>query len=177
MPLSAPAIEIPGATPISVGADAANALILLGYTVNGAEITAENIWEDVPGDQGGGEGGVPIDIQMFGQIHRIHLEFSKWSTDVLTKLEACVNSNNTLNTITQGKSPVPGSLIFSNLAHFRLLINPPLVSSLIRNYPIAVPREPHVVNAGTKWARLIMDWIAYPDLTTTPPLLWNSTNT
>lgn len=173
----ASAIQIPGATPISVGTGAANALALLGYTVNGAEITAEQIWEDVPGDQGGGEGGIPIDFQMFGQIHRVHLEFSKWDLAVLTKLEACVNANGTLSTIVAGTSPVPGSLILANNAHFRLLVNPPLISSLIRNYPIALPREPHVVNAGTKWARLIMDWVCYPDLTTSPPLLWNGTNT
>lgn len=173
----APAIQIPGATPISVGTGAANALQQLGFTVNGAEITAENIWEDVPGDQGGGEGGIPIDFQMFGQINRIHLEFSKWDTAVLTKLEACVNANGTLSTIVAGTSPSPGSLILSNNAHFRLLVNPPNAASLIRNYPICLPREPHVVNAGTKWARLIMDWIAYPDLTTTPPLLWNNTTT
>src|SRR5215469_11533278 len=140
----AAAIEIPGATPISVNTGGAGALALLGYTVNGAEITAENIWEDVPGDQGGGEGGIPIDIQMFGQIHRIHLEFSKWDTAVLTNLEACINAQGTLSTITAGKSPVPGSLVFANGANFRLLINPPSVSSLIRNYPLAVPREPHV---------------------------------
>lgn len=169
-------IVIPGATPVKVGTGGGNSLQLLGYTVNGAEMTMENIWEDVPGDQGGGEGGIPIDIQMFGQIARVHLEFSKWDTAVLTKLESCVNANGTLSTITAGKSPQPGSLIFSNNAHFRLLISPPSQSSLIRNYPIAIPREPHVVNVGTKWARLIMDWIAYPDITQIPPLLWNSIN-
>lgn len=169
------AIQIPGATPVKVGTGAANALQLLGYTVNGAEISAENLWEDVPGDQGGGEGGVPIDFQMFGQIHHIHLELSKWDAAVLALLEACVNSVGSLTTIVAGTSPVPGSLILANAAHFRLLINPPLIASMIRNYPICLPRQPHVVNVGTKWARLVMDWTAYPDLTTTPPLLWNVT--
>jgi hypothetical protein len=45
----------------------------------------------------------------------------------------------------------------------------------VRNYPLATLREPHVVNVGTKWARLITDWLVYPDLTQSPPLLWNST--
>ena len=170
----ATSIPVPGATPIYVGTGTANALELLGYTVNCAEITAENMWEDVPGDQGGGEGGIPIDIQIYGQIHRLHLEFSRWDTAVAAKLESCINTNGTLSTITPGKSPTPGSLVFANNAQFRLLINPPLVPTLKRNYPLAFMREPHVVNVGTKWARLITDWIAYPDLTVTPPLLWNT---
>src|SRR5215469_57290 len=120
----AAAIEIPGATPISVNTGGAGALALLGYTVNGSEITAENIWEDVPGDQGGGEGGIPIEFQMFGQIHRLHFEFSKWDPAVLTKLEACVNTIGTLSTIAAGTSPVPGSLILANNAYFRCLVNP-----------------------------------------------------
>lgn len=169
------AVVLPGATPISVGTGSANALQTLGYTVNGAEIHTEKIIEDVPGDQGGGEGGIPIEFQMFGEIHRIHLELSKWDTAVLALLEAAINANGSLSTIVAGKSPVPGSLILANNAHFRLLVNPPSAASLIRNYPIAIPREPHVINPGTKWCRLVMDWIAYPDLTTTPPLLWNNT--
>jgi hypothetical protein len=165
--------QLPGATPVSVGSGTANALELLGYTVSGCEIHAEKLIEDIPGDQGGGEGGIPIEFQIFGEIHRIHLELSKWDAAILTKLEACINVIGTLTTITAGKSPIPGSFILANNAYFRLLLNPPNMSSLIRNYPIAIPREPHVVNAGTKWARLVMDWVAYPDLTTTPPLLWN----
>jgi hypothetical protein len=94
---------------------------------------------------------------------------------VLTLLESAVNANGTLNTVTAGFSPVPGSLVLANNANFRLLINPPLVSSLVRNYPLAMPREPHVVNAGTKWARLVMDWFCLPNLNTSPPLLYNTT--
>jgi hypothetical protein len=169
------AVHVPGATPISVGTGSANALQTLGYTVDGTQITAEKIWEDVPGDQGGGEGGIPIEFQMFGIIHRIHLELSKWDTAVLALLETAINTNGTLSTITAGKSPVPGSLVLANSAQFRLLINPPNESTLIRNYPLALPREPQVFNAGTKWARLVMDWVAYPDLTQSPPLLYNST--
>lgn len=171
----AAAVQVPGVASIYTGTGSVNAKQLLGYSVNGVEIRAENLWEDIPGDQGGGEGGIPIDIQMFGQIHRIHLELSKWDTAVLTLLEAAVNANGTLTTIVAGTSPSPGSLVLGNSAQFRLLIWPASAASLIRNYPISMPREPHVVNEGTKWARLVMDWIAYPDLTTTPPLLWNTT--
>lgn len=166
-------VVVPAATPVSFGTGAANALALLGYTVNGAEIGIENIWEDVPGDQGGGEGGIPIDFQMYGQIARGTLEFSFWDPSVLAKLESGVNANGTLSTILAGKSPVPGSLILANAAYFRMLINPPSEATLVRNFPITLVREPRMVNAGTKWARLVLPYIAYPDLTQSPPLLWN----
>lgn len=170
-------VVIPGATPVSLGTGAANALQLLGYTVNGAEITTEQIIEDVPGDQGGGEGGIPIDFQYFGQIARGTLEFSSWDPAVLAKIESAVNANGTLSTITAGNSPVPGSLILANAAYFRLLINPPNVASLIRNYPITLIREPKTFTNGTKWSRLILPFVAYPNLTTSPPLLWNNVTT
>jgi hypothetical protein len=169
-------VIVPGATPISVGTGSTNALQQLGFTVSGTQITAEKLMEDVPGDQGGGEGGIPIEIQYFGMLHRVHLELSKVDPAILTKLESAINTNGTLSTITAGNSPVPGSLMLANSAYFRLLINPPNQSSLIRNYPIAIPREAHVLGpVGTKWLRVVMDWICYPDLTQTPPLLWNST--
>jgi hypothetical protein len=173
-----PQVVVPFATPVSVGTGPANALQLLGWTVNGCEINHENVWEDVPGDQGGGEGGIPIDVQMFGQIARIHLEMSKWDPAVQNLLEASVNANGTqLNMITAGKTVVPGTLNFQNFAFFRLLINPPQYPTMIRNYPLCLPREPHVVNIGTRWARLVTDWIAYPNLMQSPPLLWDNTTT
>lgn len=170
-------VVVPGATPISFGTGAANALQLLGYTVNGAEITTEELMDDVPGDQGGGEGAIPIDFQKFGQIARGSLEFSSWDPAVLAKIESGINANGTLSTIVAGTSVVPGSLILANAAYFRMLINPPNVASLIRNYPITIIREPKTFTAGSKWSRLILPFVAYPNLTTSPPLLWNNVTT
>lgn len=168
-------VQLPGAAPVSVGTGSTNALQQLGYTVGGCEITSEKLIEDVPGDQGGGEGGIPIEFQHFGRIDRVHLELSKVDLAVFAKLETAINTNGSLSTITAGTSPIPGSLILSNLAYFRLLINP-TNGILIRNYPIAIPRDAHVLGPiGTKWARVVVDFTCYPDLTTTPPLLWNTT--
>lgn len=165
-------VQIGGPTQIFVGTGAGNALQFLGYTVNGAEITAENVMEDVPGDQGGGDGAIPIEIQVFGQLHRLHLEFSKWDINVFNLLTAAINQNG-VGSISAGFSAIPGTLFFANNAAFRLLVKPPLTAQLIRNYQLAIPREPNVYNVGTKWSRLVMDWVAYPDLNQSPPKLYD----
>ena len=131
----------------------------------------------MPGDQGGGEGGIPIEVQYFGRIDRVHLELSKIDLTVFGKIESAINTNGSLTTIVAGTSPIPGSLILGNTAFFRLLINP-VNGILIRNYPIAIPREAHVMGpVGTKWLRATIEWYCLTDLTASPPLLWNVTNT
>ena len=43
----------------------------LGYTRNGADITHEGFFLDVPGDENGGDEGPPIEIQFLGEIARV----------------------------------------------------------------------------------------------------------
>jgi hypothetical protein len=149
------AIQVPGAALIKTGTGAASALESLGYSINGVEISQELLSEDVPGDQNGGEGGPPLDIQAYGTIARIRMELSSWDFTVAGKIRS------QLNTIANGTSPVPGSLIFGNSYHYRLLILP-TVSADAMNFLQAVPRDPVAINLGTKFARLVIEWIAYP---------------
>lgn len=164
----ATAVQVPGAALIKTGSGSSGALESLGYSINGVEITEEMLSEDVPGDQNGGEGGPPIDIQDFGHIARIRMELSVWDFTVAGRLRS------KLNGVSQGVSPTPGSLIFANSYHFRLLILPVTAGDAM-NFLVATPREPHVINLGTKFARLIFEWIAYPPVG--GGTLWNTTTT
>ena len=168
-------VQLPGAAPVSVGTGSANALQLLGYTVNGCEIESTKIIEEVPGDQGGGEGGTPIEFQHLGRYDIVRLELSKIDMTVFNKIEAAVNANGTLSSVVAGTAPTPGSLIIGNSAYFRLLINP-ANGVMIRNYPIAIPRDAHSMGpVGTKWLRAKISFYCVLDYTQTPPLLWNVT--
>ena len=161
-------VQVPGAALVRVANTSGGTIFDLGYSINGVEITEEMLSEDVPGDQNGGEGGPPIDIQDFGHIARIRMEMSVWDFTVASSIRA------KLNGVTQGVSPTPGSLIFANLYAFRLLILPAIAGDAM-NFLKAVPRDPHVINIGTKFARLVFDWIAYPP--TGGGTLWNTTTT
>lgn len=162
------AIQVPGATIIKVGTGVAGALESLGYSINGVDITEEMLSEDVPGDQNGGEGGPPLDIQDFGHIARIRMELSSWDFAIAGKCRARLNGT------TNGVSPTPGVLILANSYHYRLLILP-AVSGDAMNFPFAVPREPYSLNLGTKFARLVFEWVAYPPVG--GGALWNTTTT
>lgn len=161
-------IQVPGAALVKTGTGAAGALETLGYSINGIEISTELLSEDVPGDQNGGEGGVPLDIQAYGQIARIRMELSVWDFSIAGKVRSQLNS------IAAGTSPVPGSLIFANSYAYRLLILPVTAGDAM-NFLQAVPRDPVAINLGTKFARLIFDWIAYPPVG--GGVLWNTTTT
>jgi hypothetical protein len=161
-------VQVPGACLIKTGTGAASALESLGYSINGVEVTEEMLSEDVPGDQNAGEGGNPIDIQDYGHIARIRMELSVWDFTIVGKIRS------KLNAIAAGTSPTPGSLIFANSYHYRLLLLPTTAADAM-NFPICVPRDPHVINLGAKFARVIFDWIAYPP--TGGGVLWNTTTT
>lgn len=163
-------IQIPGPCHILLNTGASSALQGLGYTENGAEVREELLAGDIPGDQNGGDQGPPIDIQKFGLIGHVHLEMSKWDAAVAAYVMAKSNPNGSIPTAA-GVSPTPGGLIFSNTDYFRLLLFPSL--SLPRNFLIAVPREAHTYNLGTRYARLIADFICYPPLG--GGVYWNTT--
>ena len=53
------------------GKHISHALETLGYTQNGVQIEEELYTGDVKGDENGGEEGPPIDVQYFGEVHRV----------------------------------------------------------------------------------------------------------
>jgi len=71
-------VHLPGATKVYVdhdGSTTSNTYHLLGYTINGVEITHETFMSDVPGDQNGGDEGPPIEFNKGSKFARLMLEF------------------------------------------------------------------------------------------------------
>lgn len=169
-------VQVPGACLVKTNTGSTGALESLGYSINGVEVSEEMLTEDVPGDQNGGEGGPPVDIQDFGHIARIRMELSVWDFTVAGKIRGRLNAATSSYTPTPGAgiSPTPGTLIVANILHFRLLLLPTIAGDAM-NFLAAVPREPYAINLGTKFARLIFEWIAYPPVG--GGTLWNTTTT
>lgn len=175
-------VQVPGAALVKVDTGASNALASLGYSINGIEITEEMLTEDIPSDQNGGEGGPPVDVQDFGHIARIRMELAWWDFTVANTVRQRLNPNGTTQSpvLAAGVSPIPGTLLFAAAYTYRLLILPSGTvpggqSGAPMNFLKAIPRDPYVVNLGTKFARLIFDWIAYPPVG--GGTLWNTTTT
>ena len=143
------AVITTGAALIRTGTGASQILEDLGYTINGVTIIENVYMSDVPGDQNGGDEGPPIDIQYFGQVDRIRMEFSKFDQLVADKIRPRLEGG------TAGTVGTAGTLITAGTKYFRLLIEP---TSLPRNYLAAIPREPIEVNRGTKFSRLILEF-------------------
>ncbi len=138
-----------GLVSVSVDLDSGEGLESLGYTRNGAEITAESFMTDVPGDQNGGDDGPPVEIQYLGEIVRVRLELTKFDTDVAAKVEARLKDG------TFGSVPLPGQLIMAGQQYARLLLATPTGP---RNYLRAIPRMPIEHNAGTKFTILVVEF-------------------
>ena len=143
------AVNVTGPALVRTGTGTANALEDLGFSINGIQLIETVFESDVPGDQNGGEEGPPIDIQYFGQIDRIRMEFSKYDELVVDKIRARLRGG------TAGIIGTAGTLIAGTSVFYRLLITP---TNTPRNYVAAIPREPIEVNRGTKYSRLIMEW-------------------
>ena len=177
-------VQVPGAALVKTDSGTASALESLGYSINGIEVTEEMLTEDVNADQNGGEGGPPVDVQDFGHIARIRMELSWWDFAVANRIRQRLNPNGTVQSpvVAAGVSPIPGSLLFAAAYTYRLLILPSGTvpggisgTGGAMNFLKAIPRDPYVINIGTKFARLIFDWIAYPPVG--GGTLWNTTTT
>jgi hypothetical protein len=147
------AVEVKGAVAISVGTGSADALESLGYSMNGVTYIEEAFYDNVMGDQNGGDAGPPIEIQVFGQIHRVRMELTKWDEAVADKIRARANDNGSTTAGSFGLTP--GSLLFAGGYGYRLVCNS---ANDPRNYLFAIPRQPIEMNAGSKHSRLILEW-------------------
>jgi hypothetical protein len=166
-------IQVAGPCHVLLNTGASSALQGLGYTENGAEVREEMLSLDVPGDQNGGDQGAPIDIQYLTLMGHVHLEMSKWDETVARVVQAKANPNGT-SPPGQGVAGTPGTLIISNSWHFRLLLFPSTLATLVRNFLFAIPQEAHGLNLGTKYSRFLTDWRCLPPVG--GGTYWNTTS-
>lgn len=158
-------VNVAGPVQIKTGTGSASALEALGYTINGARITSQPYFSDVPGDENGGNEGPPIDIQNFGQIDIIRLEMSKYDAAVWAKIVPFLKGG------TAGAVGTVGTLVFSGSADFRVLL---LGTNFTRNYLRCIPRQPQDINCGAKFSTLLLEWECHKDGS---GVLWNTTTT
>lgn len=146
-------IQVGGAALVQVAASA-GVLADLGYTINGVEIT-ENIYKgEVPGDENGGEEGPPIDIQYFGEVHTIRMQFSKYDATVMTTIKAGIAA------ATEGTPATSGTLYFQATKDWKLKISS---TNFTRTYGRVIFSEPKEFNVGTKFTRMMIVATCYKD--------------
>ena len=156
-------VNVAGPAIIQVDTGVANALEDLGYTANGAEVEVRGFYGDVPGDENGGDSGPPIDVQYFGDIAVVRLEFTRYDPTVLDKVVCRLYGG------TAGTPGTPGTLMFAGSKTYRLLIK---TTSLPMNFPRAIYRGSRVVNKGTKFSREISEFECHKNGS---GVLWNTT--
>lgn len=158
----AAAVQVAGACLVKTGTGSASALETVGYSVNGVDIQEDVFSGDVPGDQNGGDQGPPIEIQIFGEVHRISIDLSKYDSAVVAKIEAKINGGTT------GQTTTAGTLYFAGAYYYRLLLT---ATNFTRNYLAAIPRQPQGLNVGSKFSvkRLVFDCHAVNGV------MWNTT--
>lgn len=142
-------VNVDGAALVKVGTGDADALEILGYTRNGAEVTHEAFFIDVPGDENGGDEGPPVEVEELGEISRVRCELTKFDEAVANKVRCRLKGG------TAGTKATPGTLVFADSKSFRLAIvttNRPL------DFPRAIPRAAIEINKGTKFSTLIVEF-------------------
>jgi hypothetical protein len=167
--------QVSGPCEIKLDTGASRALQSLGWTANGAQITRTALRLDIPGDQNGGDDGVPIEIQDFGGLYRVRLEMTKWDTTVEAAVRKLGNPNGTggYSSTAVGSVNTPGTLMIANGAYYRLLLLPTDTSRAV-NFLAGILREdPYELNLSSKHSRLILNFTCYP----LNGVIWNTTTT
>lgn len=166
--------QVSGPCEIKVDTGTSRALQSLGWTANGVTIERTRLTVDIPGDQNGGDDGVPIDIQDFGGFYRVKLELTKWDSTVASKVRVLGNPNGTtFSGVSLGQVVTPGTLIVSNSGYYRLLLLPTDATQAV-NFLCAIPKEdPEQLNLSSKFSRLMLSFVCYP----LSGVMWNTTTT
>lgn len=154
-----------GKATIRVSTGSSGALETVGYTRNGADLTTEGFWIDVPGDENAGDSGPPIEIQYVSEMARVRIELTKFDQAVIDKIMRKLNTN----AKTAGTLAVAGTFVFMNNHHFRLVIDTPTEP---RNFYISVPRAPTQRNMGVRFAMKVLEFDCYAN---SNGVLWDKT--
>lgn len=164
-------ILVAGLASVYIGGEGAAypaAMSLLGFTRNGAEISATGYFLDVPGDEHGGDDGPPIDVQYMGEIASVRLELTKWDLALGRTVESRRNSG------TGGSPGTAGALMFGGVAGsslaFRVLVNTATAAQR-RNFLRCFPRNVIEINKGTRFSTLVVEFEAHA----VNGVLWNTT--
>ena len=140
------AINVDGVTKVVYGS------VDIGYTRNGADVTLEGFFIDIPGDAHGGDDGPPIDVQYLGEMARVRVE--------LTKYDAAQAQSLIYERFPASAAGVPvntpGNSLFKQDSQFRELV----LSSASRTmtFHAAFARAPIEVNKGTKFSTLVCEF-------------------
>lgn len=145
-----------GKATIKVNTGTSDALEIVGYTRNGADVSEEGFWIDVPGDENGGDSGDPIDIQYLGEMARVRIELTKFDQAVLSKVMKRLKDVAKV----EGTVATPGTFVFLNSLAFRLVIDSPTNP---KNFLRAVPRAPTQRNMGTRFTTKVLEFDCYKD--------------
>ena len=147
-------IQVDGLASIKTATPTGGSLILLGYSINGVEITERVYTLDVNSDENGGDAGPPIDVQYMGEMHQIRMLMPKYDVTEIDKIRAVLASG------TAGTPGTAGTLMFTAVETFRLLIH---TVSRPRNYLNCIFREVREINKGTKHSQALVVASCYKD--------------
>lgn len=136
----------------------------LGYTRNGAEVSFQGFFLDVPGDENGGDDGPPVDVQFMGETATIRLELTKYVPAIAEQLESRFSNGS------GGTPGAAGTLMFgeSPSVSWRVLI---LTTNRVRNFLRAFPRNVIELNKGTRFSTLVVEFEAHKGA---GGVLWNT---
>lgn len=156
------AVVVPGPVLVRTGTGTSSALEDLGYSINGVEVDEEPVVIPVPGDQNGGDQGIPIDEQKLGEVHIIRMELTNMDAAVVAKVGAKELDGTT------GEIGDIGSLYAGGSLYYRVLL---LGDTVTRNYLACRPLRMSAPY-GSKYLRQTIEWIARP----VSGVLYNSTD-
>jgi hypothetical protein len=147
-------VQVAGAALIQLNTGASGALESLGYTMDSAYARFEGYFDNVYGDENGGQAGPPIEVLCHGEKADVRLELTRYDAAIADKV-AC-----RLKGATAGTPPSAGTLVYASGGDFRLVIASPRQPM---NFPRAILRGSTEINKGTKHSTLILNFECQKD--------------
>jgi len=159
------AVQVSGLATIRVGQEGCTDqnLSTLGYTVNGVRIRTESYFDEVHGDEYGGDAGPPIELVYLGERAVVTCELSKWDATVADSIAARLHGKTPGRTKEEAGVSWPGTPVFASTKAYRLVISVGGQNQKGFDFARAVPREPIEINKGTRHSVLMIVFDCYPN--------------
>lgn len=141
-------VVVPGRTLVRVGL-ANGSVATLGYSRDRVDVVADPFYQDVPGDQNGGDAGPPIEVLYLGEIARVRCELSKFDPAVAATVSSRVYG------ATAGTPAATGTTMFAGTRCFTLILDN---ANAPRTFPRAVAKFATSQDRSSKYSTFVCEF-------------------
>jgi|GEM_PF-1137831 len=147
-------VHVAGPTEVYVDTGAGSSYEALGYSRNGIDLRFEPFWQDVPGDEHGGDQGPPIEVLYLLEKATVRMELTKWDRAIERKVTPRLLAG------VEGQPGTVATKMFAQSKTYKLVLQS---TGRPWMFERAILRGAVEISHGARYSSLVLEWECYMD--------------